>query len=379
MPLRIVLGLIAFQILLILVHLAVYATLVMAFGIGGIWLKIAFVILALTFVSASALTHFYKGAMVDRYYQFSAYWFGLVHFLFGGAVAIYFILNVLYARGIYISPALVGSICLGAVFLLHLYGTVQSQRPKVMRVKIPFSAISGFNADFWKDKTIAFVSDFQLGNVYRKKFAARVAKQIAAFDPYAVFIGGDLYDGVACNEEALIQPLRVLHPRGGTYFVTGNHEYYLHDVSRGIAAIRALGITVLDDRKIDIGGIDVIGVDYNSAHERENFRNVLRRIGVDRAKPSILLKHEPTDLDVAASEGVSLDLSGHTHHGQIFPLMFFTWQIYKGFDYGLRRLGDMRVFTSSGVGTWGPPLRLGTRSEILFIEFTSLSPGGVKA
>ena len=95
----------------------------------------------------------------------------------------------------------------------------------------------------------------------------------------------------------------------------------------------------------------------------------MQRIGVDRARPSILLKHEPSDLDVAEAAGVSLDLSGHTHHGQIFPLMFFTWQIYKGFDYGLKRIGAMQVFTSSGVGTWGPPLRLGTKSEIVEIEF----------
>ena len=89
----------------------------------------------------------------------------------------------------------------------------------------------------------------------------------------------------------------------------------------------------------------------------------------DQTKPNILLKHEPSDLAVAEAAGISLDLSGHTHHGQIFPLMFFTWQIYKGFDYGLRHLGAMQVFTSSGVGTWGPPLRLGTNSEIVAIEF----------
>jgi uncharacterized protein len=126
---------------------------------------------------------------------------------------------------------------------------------------------------------------------------------------------------------------------------------------------------VLDDKKVDIGGIDLIGVDYRSSHKREDFERTLAGIGVDRAKPSILLKHEPIDLDVAEVAGISLDLSGHTHHGQIFPLMFFTWQIYKSFDYGLKRLGTMQIFASIGVGTWGPPLRLGTNSEIVSIEF----------
>jgi predicted MPP superfamily phosphohydrolase len=370
MPIILVLTLIVFEILLVIVHLAVYATLAAAFGIGGLWLKILFIILALTFVPASALSHFYKGALVDRYYQFSAYWFGLVHFLFGGAVIFYFTLDLFYAHDVYVSPALVGAIAFGAAFLLHLYGTIQSQRPEITRVSIPFVNLPGFRADFWKGKKIVFVSDFQLGNIYRQKFTARVAAKINALDPYAVLIGGDLYDGVVCDEEKLIEPLRTLHPPGGMYFITGNHEYYLPDVPRTLTAIRAAGITVLDDRKIDLGGgVDLIGVNYRSAHKKDDFKKVLTRIGIDRARPSILLKHEPTDLDVAADAGVSLTLSGHTHHGQIFPLMFFTWQIYKGFDYGLKRLGAMQVFTSSGVGTWGPPLRLGTNSEIVEIAF----------
>ena len=369
MPIVLILSLITFEVLLVIVHLAVYATLAAAFGIGGLWLKILFVALALTFVSASALSHFYKGEVLDRYYQFSAYWFGLVHFLFGGAVIFYFTLNLLYGRGIYASPAFVGSICFGVMFLIHLYGTVQSQRPKVTSVKIPFSSLPGFRADFWKGKKIVFVSDLQLGNIYRQKFTARVVRTIAALDPHAVFIGGDLYDGVVCDEVELIEPLRALHPAGGTYFITGNHEYYLPNVPLALAAIRAAGVTILDDKKVDLGGIDIIGVDYHSSHKREDYKKTLERIGVDRARPSILLKHEPIDLDVAADAGISLNLSGHTHHGQIFPLMLFTWQIYKGFDYGLKRLGAMQVFTSSGVGTWGPPLRLGTKSEIVEIEF----------
>jgi predicted MPP superfamily phosphohydrolase len=369
MPIGVIISLVVFEILLIFVHLAVYATLAVAFGIGAAWLKILFIVLALTFVSAALLAHMYKGIVIDWYYRFSAYWFGLIHFLFGSAVIFYFALDIFYTHNVYVSPALVGSITFGAAFLLHLYSTVHSQRPKVTHITIPFVDIPGFHADFWKGKKIVFVSDFQLGNVYRQKFTAVVAAKINALDPYAVLIGGDLYDGVMCDEEKMIEPLRILHPAGGTYFITGNHEYYLSDVPGALATIRAAGITVLDDKKIDLGGgVDLIGVDYSSAHKRDDFKNALTHIGVDRSRPNILLKHEPIDLDVAEAAGISLDLSGHTHHGQIFPLMFFTWQIYKGFDYGLKRLGTMRVFTSSGAGTWGPPLRLGTNSEIVCIE-----------
>lgn len=368
MPLVLIPTLIVFEALLIVVHLAVYATLAAAFGIGSSWLTAIFILLALTFVSASVLSHFYKGPIIDRYYIFAAYWFGLVHFLFGGAVIFYFTLTIFYARGIYVSPALVGGIAFGACFLIHLYGTWNSQRPRITAIKIPFSAIPGFRADFWKGKKLIFVSDLQLGNIYREAFTARVVKKIKAVHPYAVFIGGDLYDGVLCDEEKLIAPLRDLHPVGGIYFITGNHEYYLPDVPRALTAIRAAGVTVLDDKKTDLGGIDIIGVDYRSTHKKEDFKKVLNAIGIDHTKPSILLKHEPSDLGVAEAAGISLQLSGHTHSGQIFPLMIFTRQIYKGFDYGLKRLGAMQVFTSSGAGTWGPPLRLGTKSEIVEIE-----------
>lgn len=368
MPIVLVATFIVFEALLIIVHLAVYATLTAAFGIGSPWLAGLFVFLALTFVSASVLSHFRKGPIVDWYYRFAAYWFGLVHFLFVGAVIFYFAIVVCYAHGIYVSPALVGGLAFGICFLLHLYGTIHSQRPKITRVAVSFSSIPGFRAEFWKGKKLVLVTDFQLGNIYRQNFTARVVRKINALNPYAVLIGGDLYDGVVCDEAKLIEPLRELRAPGGTYYITGNHEYYLPNIARAIAAVRAAGIAVLDDKKVDLGGIDLIGVDYRSVHKKGDFKRIVEHLGVSRARPSILLKHEPIDLDIAAAAGISLNLSGHTHSGQIFPLRLFTWQVYHGFDYGLKRLGNMQVFTSSGVGTWGPPLRLGTRSEIVAIE-----------
>jgi len=87
-------------------------------------------------------------------------------------------------------------------------------------------------------------------------------------------------------------------------------------------------------------------------------------MNLDRNKPSVLLKHAPSDVDVAWEAGVSLMLCGHTHHAQVFPLRFIARMIFRGFDYGLKQSGKMRVYTSSGAGTWGPPFRVGTHSEI---------------
>lgn len=367
MPIFIILTLIIFQALLIFVHLAVYETLAAAFGIGGTTLKIIFIILAISFTTTSFLTHWYKGKIVDWAYTFSAYWFGLVHFLFLGAVLFYFTLDISYSHNVYVSPALVGGIYFGIFFLIHLYGTWNSGRAEITRINVSLPSLP----QVWKGRKIVFMSDVHLGSVRGAKFMARVVKNIQAESPYAVFIGGDVFDGTKCNESELVEPLRLLRPEHGVYYISGNHEYYLKDVDAAFAAIRNVGITILHNEKIDIDGVDIVGVDYKSVSHKEQFEEVMKKMNINRAKPTILLKHEPNYLDVAEHAGVSLGFFGHTHQGQIFPLSLFTKQIYKGFDYGLKPHGTMQVYTSSGVGTWGPPLRIGTKSEIVVIEFVS--------
>jgi predicted MPP superfamily phosphohydrolase len=369
MPIFILLTIIVFQALLIFVHLTVYATLAAAFGIHAVWFKWLFIILAVTFTTASIISRWVKGRLMNWFYAFSAYWFGLVHFLFGGAVLFYFILAIFYRNNIYVAPAIVGAICFGAFFLIHLYGTSKSGRGELTNIKISLSKVPGFNKDFWSGKKIVFISDVHLGNVRGRRYMARVVRQIQALQPYAVFIGGDLFDGPACNEAALVEPLRELKVPGGVNYITGNHEYYLPNVQRAIEAIRATGVKILNNEKMDMGGIEFVGVDYMATNKPEKLKEVLEGFHIDRNKPNILLKHEPKDLDIAEAAGMSVGFFGHTHQGQIWPLSLLTKQIYKGFDYGLKPHGTMQVYTSSGIGTWGPPLRLGTRSEIVLVEF----------
>ena len=365
MPIFIIATLIAFQILLIFVHLAVYATMAAAFGIGGMWFKTLFIVLAFTFIVASFATHWFKSVILNWWYTFSAYWFGLVHFLFGGAVLFYFTLNIFYHYNVYVSPAFVGAIYFGIFFLIHLYGTRKSWLAEITSVKI---SLSGLPAS-WKGRKIVFLSDVHLGNVRGRGFMARIVKKIQKLSPYVVLIGGDVFDGSKCDEEKSLEPLRSLKPEHGVYYVTGNHEYYMPDPTRTINNIRATGVRILNNEKIDIDGVDIVGVDFKDANKGETLAKILDGLNIDATKKTILIKHEPNDLKIAEAAGISLGFFGHTHRGQIWPLSLFTRQIYKGFDYGLKSHGTMQVYTSSGVGTWGPPLRLGTRSEIVMVEF----------
>jgi predicted MPP superfamily phosphohydrolase len=115
--------------------------------------------------------------------------------------------------------------------------------------------------------------------------------------------------------------------------------------------------------------LQIIGVDYRDTRREEPFRSILKKIGIDRQKPSILLKHAPLHLQAARDHGITLQLSGHTHQGQVFLFRFITSRVYQGYDYGLKRFGDLLVYTSSGAGTWGPPMRVDTKPEIVVLRF----------
>ena len=116
-------------------------------------------------------------------------------------------------------------------------------------------------------------------------------------------------------------------------------------------------------------GLQIVGVPYLHATHRHHFASVLRGIRLDHDRASILLTHAPDHPEIAEAVGVSLQLSGHTHLGQFIPWSWMVRRIYRQFVYGLSRIGKMQVFTSSGAGTWGPPLRLGSNSEIVMVEF----------
>jgi predicted MPP superfamily phosphohydrolase len=118
-----------------------------------------------------------------------------------------------------------------------------------------------------------------------------------------------------------------------------------------------------------VDGLQIVGVHHHDAARPERLSKVLESAEIDRTQPSVLIVHAPDQLAVAEQAGISLQLSGHTHRGQFFPWTWFTSLIYKQFVYGLQRFGDMLVYTSSGAGTWGPPLRVGSRPEIVLIQF----------
>ena len=168
--------------------------------------------------------------------------------------------------------------------------------------------------------------------------------------------------------DSLLEPFRELNPPLGIYFSTGNHEEF-GDSTRYTKPIARAGIRVLDNESVTIEGVHIAGVSYRDSTMPMRVRTLLDEMHLNSGCPSILLHHVPSKLPIAERAGVSLQLSGHTHGGQVFPFTWFTRRIFGKYTHGLHHFGAMQVYTSTGAGTWGPPMRVGTQPEIVAFEF----------
>jgi hypothetical protein len=252
----------------------------------------------------------------------------------------------------------------GAAVVAGLYGVFNAGLTRITRTTVQLANLPAA----WKGRRAALISDLHLGHVRNGSFLRRMVAKILKEAPDAIFIAGDLYDGTAIDAHQAAEPLSKLVAAHGVYFVAGNHEQFGDD-SKYMHAISAAGVRVLRNEKVEVDGLQIVGVPYRNATQNGHLASALNDIHLDRNRASILLIHAPDHPETAEAAGVSLQLSGHTHLGQFLPWSWIARRIYRQFVYGLSRIGKMQVFTSSGAGTWGPPLRLGSNPEIVVLEF----------
>jgi len=313
---------------------------------------------------ASLLAWRYTGATVRAIYKVAAVWLGLLSFLFIAGVLSWLVLGLLWVAGLPSYFHATVQILFAAAAITGVYGVFNASCTRITRTTVRLANLP----EAWRGRKAALVSDIHLGHVRNGSFLRRIVRYVLKEKPDAIFIAGDLYDGTAIDAKRAAEPLSALAAPHGVYFVAGNHEQFGDD-SKYLHAVEAAGVRVLRNEKVDAQGLQIIGVPYRHASHTEHFASVLRGIGVDRNRASILLTHAPDHPHVAEAAGVSLQLSGHTHVGQFIPWSWMARRIYRQFVYGLSRVGKMQVFTSSGVGTWGPPLRLGSNPEIVVLQF----------
>jgi hypothetical protein len=224
-----------------------------------------------------------------------------------------------------------------------------------------------------KQLTIAFAADFHLGTITAGHFLERFVAKVNAAAPDIVLIGGDILEGDRRDEDTgkFEAQFRRLHPKYGVYAVPGNHEG--HGGGRTDFFERA-GIRLLEDMVVKIDDA-VYLAGRNDAHSRNRkpVADLLRDTPGDL--PVILLDHRPTDLENVSRTGVDIQLSGHTHHGQLFPINVITNREYE-LSWGHIKKNRTHVFVTSGVQLWGPPVRTAGSSEILLLHILFKEPAG---
>jgi hypothetical protein len=349
-------------------HWFFYRTLVRFLGVISpaklMALKVGLGLLSVSLVLTSFLAFRYCNVLVRSLYTAAASWLGIFYLFVLASILCWVIYGLARLFHFPLDKRILMEILVGIALMASLYGFINSGLIRTTRISLQLPHLPGS----WKGKTAVWVSDTHLGPVRNYGFAQDVAARIQSMHPDILFIGGDLYDVEAVDLDGMIEPFSRISPPLGTYFVTGNHEEF-RDNTPFLEAIRRAGIRVLYNEKIDVEGLQIIGVDYRDSRKEDQFRKILERMDIDLRKPSILLKHTPFHLQVARERGISVQLSGHTHHGQVFLFRFITAKVYQGYDYGLKWFGNLLVYTSSGAGTWGPPMRIDTKPEIVAITF----------
>jgi predicted MPP superfamily phosphohydrolase len=257
----------------------------------------------------------------------------------------------------------------GIVILIIIGGYINTRTLKIETLNIE---IPSRNSSL-KELNAVLISDIHLSSINGDGFAKDIVNKINILHPDIVFVGGDLVDDKAAvlREKEIGFSFKDLKAPLGVYGITGNHEY-INGVDSSVNYMKELNVIVLRDSSITINnGFVLIGREDRSRGLKR--RKPLKELvdGSEKNLPVILMDHTPFQLEEAMENGVDLQLSGHTHHGQMFPINLITSKIYE-LSRGYKKKGNTQYYVSSGVGTWGPPVRTGSRSEIvnLKIKFT---------
>ncbi|MEV0745226.1 metallophosphoesterase [Streptomyces sp. NPDC050273] len=244
------------------------------------------------------------------------------------------------------------------------YGVLRG--PRVKRVAVPLARLPRSAHGF----RIAVVSDIHLGPVLGRAHTQRIVDAVNRTQPDLIAVVGDLVDGSVEDLGPAAEPLAGLRSRHGAFFVTGNHEYY-SGAAEWVDHVRELGLHPLENSRVEIDGFDLAGVNDIAGESEGQGPDFGRALGDrDRTRAAVLMAHQPVVIDEAVEHGVDLQLSGHTHGGQLWPGNYIA-ELSNPTVAGLERYGDTQLYVTRGAGAWGPPVRVGAPSDITVVELAS--------
>lgn len=318
-------------------------------------LVVVFLLFCVGFFTTYSLSHSNNLPIVRGFYIIFASFIGLLFYL----TATSFILEIIKLLKFKIKLNILAISLVIISSLLFILGIFSAFSPQVKNVSVKLNNLP----TYWQGKKIVQLSDIHLGNIYQSNFLEKVVNITNNQQPDIIVITGDLFDGPGSDLQELIPILAKLSAPDGVFFISGNHDSYL-GTEKVAAILKNTNIKILDDQAVMLNGLELMGLSYSRALDDSL---AISNLQPDQGQTRILLKHIPDNIKFSKELNTNLQLSGHTHKGQMFPVFIITELIYGHYHYGLHTEGDFNIYTSSGVGSWGPPVRTFNPSEIIAI------------
>jgi len=321
--------------------------------------------LALSFILSSIIAHVKENIITRPFYYLSGLWLGIIANLTLASLVIWSII-ILSPSFTMENSAFLARILFGIALAYSAYGAWSAFQPRIKKIDITIPNLP----DAWKGKKIVQISDIHLGHVYKNIFMKKVSAMVNSANPEMVVITGDLFDGMDGKLDEPLNHLNNIRAEKGVYFITGNHETIL-GADFVNSALAKTKIRAMKDEVVDIDGLKLIGINYPEHGETRDAVPILESMkGQFQGHPNVLLYHSPVNIRKFKESGINLQLSGHTHNYQIFPLNILAKFVFKGYNYGLYKDGHYSLYVTSGTGTWGPSIRTVGRSEIVVITLS---------
>ena len=319
------------------------------------------------------LQNFFQNIMVDFLLFAGAFYMGMMVYLLFATLLIDILRLInsfapIFPSFISNNPVKTAQITFWTVLTLVIgttvIGHINARLPRIRTFEIQINK----PANQLKQLIVVAMTDIHLGTIVRHSTLENLVEKVNNLNPDLILLPGDIVDEDVSTvmEQNMAASLRELKAPYGVFGVTGNHEYF-GGVQKSVDYIQKGNVRILQDTTVKIANaFYLIGRKDRTGKSFGDKRKPLNEIldGVDKKLPLILMDHQPFHLEEAEQNGIDLQLSGHTHHGQLFPFNLITKKVYEK-SWGYLRKRQTQYYVSCGVGTWGPPIRIGNRPEIL--------------
>lgn len=354
--------------IIVFVHVFIYKLFILFFEITSkkikSIIKYYLIFSPFIYIGSSIYVRSYTNPLVVFIYYLSGLWLGVLTMLAIFLLLYFFIYSLIRFFYKDFNPISIGKYVFYFAILISIFGVYHAKDIQVKNISITSNKIPVF----WNNKKIVQVSDVHLGTFFDEDFLKKIVVKINEQNPDLVVITGDLFDGVTLDFSYLLSNLPQINSKNGVYFVNGNHDGYF-GVEKADDLLTKSNVKVMKDEVSDIDGLQIVGIDYlKNINIKDQIKKIVK---YDENKYNVLLYHEPIQILENKDAGIDFQLAGHTHNGQIFPFGLVTKLIYGKYAYGLNKIDEFYSYTTSGVGLWGPDMRIGTDSEIVVFTLNS--------